>query len=379
MKSLNTILVFILFFALLTSSCKKITLDNDQFPNDGFIADGEYAGEYWPTVSWRTCSPDEVGMDRELLKRVNEEILILQRLNVDVHSVIIIKNGYIIAEQYYSDYTVDSLHSIYSCTKSITSALLGIVIQEGHVQSVDTKMVDHFSEYNIENLTEEKQNITIEHLLTMSAGLEWYELEYPYGDERNSFYQWVRSADRVQYVLDLPVINPPGTDYNYNTGISHLLSAIIQKTTGIRTDLYAEDRLFNYLGIEQYDWFIEPNGIPTGGHGMKLRPRDLARFGYLYLKNGKWENEQIIPENWVKTASDSHIKRKYLTDYYYGYQWWVKPNEYYCAVGFGGQWMFIAPDHNLVAVFNNNFNEEEYLQFTTPERLFQNFILPAVL
>ncbi len=378
MKTIINHNLLILFTALLIIGCEKEPKEDHIFLSSEFISEGSYAGDYWPTDSWRTCHPDEVGMDAELLMQINDEILILQRLHVDVHSVLIIKDGYIVAEQYYSDYTYDSLHPINSCTKSISSALIGIALEEGYIESVNNKVVDYFPDYEIENLTQEKENITIENMLTMSAGFEWYEMEYLYNDDRNSFYQWVRSDDRIQFVLDLPLVTIPGEEFNYNTGMSHVLSAIIQNTTGLRTDLFAEENLFEPLGISGYNWFIDPNDIATGGHGLNLYTRDMARFGYLYLKNGEWDGDQIIPEDWIETSTTAHIPRKYIPEFDYGYHWWVKPDEYFTAVGVYGQWIYIIPDYDLVVVFTNYFNEEDYLQVTTPERLVNTYIIPAV-
>ena len=137
---------------------------------------GSWSGAYWPTSGWRYCKPEEVGMDSEKLKELNDEILLLLELHVDVNSVMIIKDGYVVAEQYYSDeYSADSLHSIYSCTKSLTSALMGIAIEKGYISNEDVLMTDYFQEYEIANLTDAKEAITLKHLLTMSAGFEWYE------------------------------------------------------------------------------------------------------------------------------------------------------------------------------------------------------------
>jgi CubicO group peptidase (beta-lactamase class C family) len=255
---------------------------------------------------------------------------------------------------------------------------VGFAINEGYIESVYERMVDYFPEYEVENPSEEKQNINIENLLTMSAGFEWYEMEYPYDDNRNSFYQWIRSNDRIQFVLDLPLTTTPGEAFNYNTGISHVLSAIIQRATGTRTDLFAKEYLFDPLGISDYQWHIDTKNIASGGHGMRLNSRDMAKFAYLYLKHGVWEEEQIVPENWIESSSTAHIQRKYIPDFYYGYHWWVKPNNYYNAVGINGQWMYVVPEYDLVVVFTNNLNEEEYLQVSTPERLLNTYIIPAV-
>lgn len=378
MKTRTDIILIIAITAFLLIRCEKEPKEDQIFPSSEFISEGTYNGEYWPTNGWRSCRPEEVGMDESLLRRVNDEILILQRLHVDIHNVLIIKNGYIVAEQYYSAYTADSLHPIYSCTKSITSALMGIAMDEGYIESVDEKVIDYFPEHEFENPSEQKDNINIENLLTMSAGFEWFEMEYPYDNDQNTFYQWIRSDDRIQFVLDLPLVTLPGEAFNYNTGISHVLSAIIQRSTGIRTDLFAKEHLFEPIGISDYQWHIDSKNIATGGHGLRLSPRDMAKIGYLYLKHGIWEGEQIVPENWIEASSMAHIQRKYIPEFYYGYHWWVKPNSYYNAVGANGQWIFIIPDYDLVVVFTNNINEDEYLQLTTPERLVNTYIIPAV-
>ena len=283
------------------------------------------------------------------------------------------------AEQYYSDeYGPDDLHRIYSCTKSLTSALLGIASGKGLLGGLDQKMTSFFPEYEIQNMSDDKEAISIEHLLTMSSGLEWYELEYPYGDERNTFRNWSDSGGGVKYVLDLPMAAVPGEEYTYNTGASHVLSGILQKVSGVRADSFAVDNLFGPLGIDQFYWPIDSDGVAYGGSGARLTPRDMARFGYLYLKNGNWDGEQIVPEAWVETSQQKHMPRKYIPDNYYGYQFWVSDYGSYSAVGYGGQWITIVPEHDLVVVFNNRFAEGDDLQWTTPERLLNTYIIPAL-
>jgi CubicO group peptidase (beta-lactamase class C family) len=349
------------------------------FQSEDFIAEGTWAGDYWPTSGWRYCKPEDVGMDAEKLKELNDEILLLLELHVDVNSVTIIKDGYVVAEQYYSEvYTSDSLHSIYSCTKSLTSALVGIAIEEGYIADEQALMLDFFQEYKIAELSEAKEAITLWHLLTMSAGFEWYEIEYPYGDDRNTFYNFVRSSNRVQFALDRPMHAYPGVEYSYSSGISHLLSAIVQESTGIRADSFALEHLFRPLGISYYHWPIDAQGVAYGGHGARMLPRDMAKFGYLYLRDGMWDGEQIVPAEWVEASQQKHMQRKYIEDNYYGYQWWVSEHGYYSAVGFGGQWIMVVPEHDLVVVFTNHFVEGDQLQWSTPERLLTTYILPAV-
>ena len=231
--------IFLLALSLLImhilTSCEK---ENDDllFPNNTFISSGTYDGTYWPTDEWRTCHPSKVGMDAAKLAELNEEMNILLELHYYVNSVLIVKDGYIVAEQYYSDYyNVDSLHPIYSCTKSLTSAMIGQAIDMDHIPGVDALLTDFFSESEILNLTEQKKQIRLEHMLTMSAGFEWHEIEYSYSDDRNTFRQWSESENRVQFLLDLPMSAAPGEEYAYNTGISHALSAIIKAITGVKS------------------------------------------------------------------------------------------------------------------------------------------------
>jgi CubicO group peptidase (beta-lactamase class C family) len=363
---------------VLFSSCEKEET-NTPFPSGDFISEGSWFGAYWPTSGWRYCKPEEVGMDSEKLKELNDEILLLLELHIDVNSVLIVKDGYVVAEQYYSeDYTADSLHSIYSCTKSLTSACLGIAIEQGYISNENVLMTEYFQDYEIANMTPAKQAITLKHLLTMSAGFEWYELEYPYGDEQNTFYNFVRSSDRVQFALDQAMSADPGLEYSYSSGTSHLLSAIVQESTGVRTDSFALENIFRPLGIEDYYWPIDAQGVAFGGHGAGMKPLDMAKFGYLYLKNGMWEDDQIVSAEWVEKSQQRHMERKYIPDNYYGYHWWVSDEDYYSAVGFGGQWIIVVPEHDLVAVFTNRFAEGDQLQWSTPERLLNTYVLPAI-
>lgn len=353
--------------------------DDPVFPASDFIAKGSYEGAYWPTQAWRSCAPEEVGMDPKQLKELNAEIRLLLEMHVDFQSIVIVKDGYIVAEQYYSDdYGQDDLHRIYSCTKSLASAMIGIALEKGFIGSVDEKMVDFFPDHEFQNLTTDKENITLHHLLTMSAGLEWYELEFPYGDDRNTYRQWADGGYGIPFVLDLPTVATPGEEYSYNSGISHVLNGIVQKVSGIRADSFAMENLFTPLGIDDYYWPVDDDGIAFGGSGVRLTPRDMARFGYLYLMNGEWDGEQVVPESWVELSGQQHIARKYISDNYYGYQFWVSNKGHYSAVGYGGQWIMIVPQYNLVVVFNNRFEEGDNLQWNTPERLLETYIIPAL-
>lgn len=363
---------------LFYSACEKYD-DDPIYPASDFISEGSYQGEYWPTETWRRCAPEEVGMDPMKLKELNEEIRLLLEMHIDIHSVLIIKDGYIVAEQYYSDnYGPDSLHFIASCTKSITSALYGIALEKAYLSGLDQRMLDFFPDYEILNRSDQKESITLEDLLTMSSGLEWYEMDYPYGDNRNTFRQWINQGGGVQFVLDRPMVAAPGYLYSYNTGASHVLSGILQRATGVRTDSFALEQLFKPLGINRYYWPVDGQGIAYGGSSTRFTPRDMARFGYLYLKEGLWDGKQIVSKEWVEKSQQKHIKRKYIEDYFYGYHWWVSDQNTYSAVGYAGQWITVVPEQNLVVIFTNDFAEGENLQWNTPERLLNTYIIPAI-
>lgn len=376
-KQIALLLPAILLLSL-SSGCEKYD-DDPIFPASDFIAAGDYQGAYWPTEAWRTCEPDEVGMDPKKLKELNEEIRLLLEMHIEFQSILVVKDGYIVAEQYYSDeYGQNDLHRIYSCTKSLISAMIGIALERELIGSVNDKMSDYLPDHEFQNPSSDKENIKLHHLLTMSAGLEWYELDYPYGDERNTFRQWAEDGYRVGFVLDQPSLAVPGDEYSYSSGISHVLSGIVQNVTGMRSDSFALHNLFTPLGIDEYYWPIDDEGVAFGGSGVRLTPRDMARFGYLYLNKGSWDGEQIVPEAWIEASQQKHMARKYIPDSYYGYQFWVSDFGLYSAVGYGGQWIMIVPEHNLVVVFNNNFVEGDNLQWNTPERLLNTYIIPAV-
>ena len=217
-------------------------------------------------------------------------------------------------------------------------------------------------------------------MLTMSAGLEWDELDYLYTDPQNTNYQWKHSDDWIKFVLDRPMEYIPGEVQDYNSGLSELLAVILQKATGMRADSFALEKLFTPLGIEDYYWPINQEGYARGGGGMRLVPRDMAKLGYLHLRNGKWENDQIVSEDWISESGKKHIISQHIPGFWYGYQFWVAEDGLmYTALGYVGQWIMIVPEYDLVVVFNNHFDEGVGDQEGTPVRLFYDYVIPSVI
>ena len=328
---------------------------------------------YWPTEGWRTSTPEEQGIDSEMLAEMFETIR-EQGHNFD--SVTVVRNGYVVADAIVYPFKPDSRHIIHSCTKSIVSALIGIAIEDGYIESVDQPILDIFSDRTAANLDAQKEAVTLEHLLIMASGLEC----------RDSYlYRWrgmnemQRSGDWVQYMLDLPMAEPPGSRFEYCNGGSFLLSAIIQETTGMSADDFAQEHLFGPLGISDVMWPMNPHGITIGWGEMRMRPHDMAKIGYLYLNEGRWDGEQIVPADWVAASTRKHIDAT-LQDGY-GYQWWVTGNAdnqrpgVYMALGYAGQFIFVAPEKDLVVAITSELEDRD---FYTPQRLLDDYIIPAI-
>jgi CubicO group peptidase (beta-lactamase class C family) len=334
----------------------------------------------WPTHGWQTSLPEQQGMDSSNLAKMLDYIV---NRKLDVHSVLIVRNGYLVTEAYFYPYRPDTLHSIYSCTKSFVSALIGIALDKGFIRGVDQPLWSMFPDRAIANVDPRKQAITLENLLTMSSGLDWPEWDVAYSSPTNIVRQMLLSPDPVQFVLDRPMQTDPGKRFNYNTGGSNLLSATVEQTTGKSTLEFARTNLFEPLGISKLFWARAQNGMYRGGEGLMLTPRDMAKFGYLYLNRGAWDGRQIIPAMWVDTSTKNHIstERQAFAGDQYGYQWWLgwmQSPGFFAASGVGGQYILVIPERNLVVVFTSELSDARG-DSALPKVLTETFILPAVL
>ena len=206
--------------------------------------------------------------------------------------------------------------------------------------------------------------MTREDLLTMRSGLDWLE-------GMPVYREMTMTADWVGYVLDKPMSAEPGSLFNYCSGCSHIMSAILQESTGMNTLEYAQSHLFEPLGITNYYWQMDGSGIPNGGWGLEMTPRDMAKLGYLYLNNGTWDGQQIVPSDWVQESTRAGLAAGGGVDY--AYQWWVYPDsEMYAAQGLYGQKIYVVPDLELVIVFTANMTNTNPIY-----ELVEDWILPA--
>lgn len=327
---------------------------------------------YWPTNGWRTSSPEDQGVSSIKLQEIYEYLDSTPELGIiqaSMRSILIIRHGYLIHETYFSSFAdANTSINIYSCTKSVTSSLIGIAIDKGHIGGVDDLVLSYFPNRTITNLDTRKKALTIEDLLMMKAGFEWDESDYSRPD--NDYTLMYASPNPVQYVLDKPMVAAPGSSWEYNTGCSHLLSAIIDNTTGVGTKDFAQTYLFNPLGIDHPQWTIDDQNVPYGGSNLRLTPRQMAKFGFLFLNNGSWDNQQLIPQEWVTTSTQTSDIPSW-----YAYQWWIEPHRNsFSARGYKGQQIVVIPDYNMVVIFTANTNLIGNLYNT----IIDNFIIPAI-
>jgi len=300
--------------------------------------------EYWPTSGWKTSTPEEQGMDSTKLLIADEFI---QNRLPDAFSLLVIKNGYLVFEKYYSWGSPEKYAVVHSVTKSVMSALIGIALDKGYLKGVDQKLIEFFPEYITDESDPRKKEISLKDLLTMSAGFRW-------NDWGSSMRFWYSSLDWAKYTIELPLENNPGDVFNYNSSTSHLLSVILSKSTKASALDYAKKNLFEPLGIQSAYWHQGPQGYHIGGFGLGLSARDLAKIGFLYLNNGYWNGQPIVSEYWVKESTAQQIqavRHPIYGTFGYGYQWWVKKVDgcnSFRAWGRRGQYIVVVPKLDLV-------------------------------
>jgi len=324
--------------------------------------------EYWPTDGWRTSTPEERGIDSAQLAKALD---FLQEADANIHSLLIIRHGYVVADAYFHPFTQGSRHDVASVTKSFTSTLVGIAIDKGHIEGVHQPVLKFFPGRTVANLDANKKAMTLEHLLTMTSGLKCIN-----APSEVTLFQMMASPDWVQFMLDLPMSDEPGTRFVYNSGGSHLLSAILRQTTGMNALAFAKKHLFEPLGITDVDWPLDPQGVNNHGWGdLQVTPHDMAKLGYLYLHGGVWDGKQVLSRSYVEAATTKHVSTSSDVHDGYGYQWWIRSAGGYSALGRGYQRIFVLPDENVIIVVTSGANSAQQRKVET---LLTSYILPAV-
>jgi CubicO group peptidase (beta-lactamase class C family) len=280
-------------------------------------------------------APEEVGVSSRGIIDFLDSVYDKQ---INLHSFMLLRHGKVAVEGFYKPFDSKLLHNIFSVSKSVTSAAVGIAIQEG-LLSIEDKIVDFFSEKLEGNVHEYTEMMKIKHLLAMAT-------VHPRSTDTN-IKDWVKGF------LNTPPSHIPGTIFAYDTTGTHTLCAILQKVTGMTVHEYLKRRLFDPIGIGEIYWETCPMGINKGGSGIKCTTEDLARFGQLYLQKGSWCDNQVISESWIELSTAKHIDNsntRMLLDGHkgYGYQFWRTRNNSYCAFGMGGQLVVVIPEKDVV-------------------------------
>lgn len=313
--------------------------------------------DYNPAQGFQTISFKKAGIDSTIADSIHNSVITYQQKSADYRSFLILKGNKLVYEKYYDGGSVDELNSLKSVTKSITSLLVGKSIELGLIKSVHQKLSNFFPEYYKDVEDEQKKEITIENLLTMSAGFKWNN----FGGKYRSGWD-VYKGNRHEYMITQTVMeNEPGEIFNYNSGLSHMLSGIITNQSGIKTEEFAEKYLFDSLGITNYKWTADRNGYNLGNSELFLTSRDMAKIGLLVLSEGYWYNNQLIDSDWIEEMLSPKIETEGVGKKYsqhYGYQWWVKDYKNVrinFAAGYGGQYIFVIPEFDIVFVFTTNW------------------------
>ena len=345
-----------------------------------------------PDDGWLVAPPESVGMKPEVLSGLAPQFENWTEANL--HAVLMVRQGRLVYERYFTgedtawgtplgrvEFHAGLRHDLRSITKSITSVLFGIACDRGLIKSLDEPVFDFFPEY-ADLRTPEKAQINLRHLLTMSAGLAWNEY-IPYSDPANSERRMMVAPDRHRYVLEQMSARPAGATYNYNSGLTDLLGAILRKTSGRLLVEFAKEALFEPLGIRDIEWIRYDDGTPHAG-GLRLRPRDLAKFGQLILNGGAWESRQIVSKAWIDELTSPHVHGEGL--FFYGYHWWLGRSlvnrqeiKWISAVGWGGQRMYIVPSLDLVVVVVAGLYDTPPLQSVVGEIILRRYALSAAL
>ena len=285
-------------------------------------------------------------MDSSALAR-----LVTDGENRSCDSLLIVRHGRLVVEAYYAPYTGDIPHQMFSSTKAVASTLLGMVYKDGLLDRLDHRMVDFFTDRQIANMDDKKKAITVQNLLDMTSGFDWDQgVE---GGEEQSDKDKNKSSNWTQFILDRPMAHPPGEVFNYSNGNPDLVSAIITKLTHRLAEDYGRQRLFEPLGIVDWHWDRDPQYLTIGEGMLYLLPRDMAKLGYLYLRHGEWEGRQLLPNGWADVLSHALVNMHASWDAKLSYSnfFWVFPDRRaYMFNGKNGQYIFVFPDQDIVAV-----------------------------
>lgn len=332
---------------------------------------------------WEISSLDKEGVDSAKIVKLIKKILTGEFPNT--HSVLLVKNGKLVLEEYFYGYDRDDLHYLASATKSITSILVGISLDQNMIKNVDQYVYQLFPDYQKTEWISKKYEITLRHLLSMTSGIEWDE-NRSIKDPGHDYFAMRRGGDWIRYVFNKELVAQPGQTFNYNGGLSALLGEIIRRTSGLNAKEFSKNYLFDPLGISHYHWLIYNDGSINTGGGLLLKPRDMAKIGQMMLTNGKYNGKQILSEEWITESTKNYIvPNSQPLGSGYAYQWWLGETsingqtiKVYFAQGLGGQFIFVVPRMKITAIFTSQLYDNFVGQFR-PQVMMTEYIIPALV
>lgn len=294
---------------------------------------------------WDVVEPEQVGLDAAALAVAGATLADEPR----AMSLLVIRSGRLAYERYFRGNHADSLNDVRSVTKSVVSTLVGIAVKDGLIDNLDVRLDEVLPESFA--LTPAQSAIRLRHLLTMSGGFEWAE------SGATGYNEWISSPDHIAFLLDRPVVDPPGSTFTYNSAAVHLLGVVLEEATGERLPAFADRVLFGPLGIQRSRWEALFDGFHNAGSGLDLRPRDLARIGQLAIQGGLTGTRALTEPDWFERAGLPAFTFRFdspgIVSGSYGYLWWTdtgRPQAAYLAWGYGGQFIYVVPGLDLVVV-----------------------------
>ncbi len=383
------LVLFLLLFCLVPASCRQEIQPPPEYHYQYSVPVAENDG-------WETESLQAAGLDLTTIEAMMDRLNILEDDNI--HSILIVKNGKLVLEEYFRGYTFNPgnrnncrgnyilynrnyADSLCSATKSFTGALIGIAIDHGFIENVNLRLFSFFPDYANLNDDERKERIEIRHLLSNTSGLYWPEWDSEPASPANPISGLWAAEDPIKYILDRPMVSEPGLTFNYSGGNTNLLGEIIHRASRLKADEFSRIYLFEPLGIGNFRWMYFSNGLVYTSGDLYLRPRDMAKFGQLFLDGGMWKGGRLLSEDYVNRSLNAAISSEqvWLADAY-GYTWWIEsfqiegqPVLTQSARGWGGQYIFLIQEKEMAVVLTAG----NYYTFDHAKDIFEKYILPA--